>query len=61
MTVKSIKNSSKLDSDDDDDDDFDESDESMQVDLTEDGAASVSDDNSSVDLVTQPSKKKKFN
>lgn len=60
MTVKTISNAIKSDSDDDDDDeDSAESDESMQVDPMQDVA--VSDDNSSIDLVTQPSKKKKLN
>lgn len=60
MTVKRINNSAKMDSDDDDDD-SDESDESMQMDLSEGQDVVVSDDSSSVDLVTQPSKKKKLN
>ncbi len=59
MTVKSIQDSSKGDSDDDDDSDA--SDESMQMDVSEGNDMGVSDDNSSVDLVTQPSKKKKLN
>lgn len=65
MTVKSIKDSTKLDGDndddDDDDDDSDESNESMEIDVSERQDVVVSDDNSSVDLVTQPSKKKKLN
>lgn len=60
MTVKSINDSLKPDSDDDDDD-SDESDDSMQMDVSEGQEVVVSDDNSSVDLVTQPSKKKKLN
>lgn len=46
---------------DEDDDDSDESDESMQMDVSEGQDAGASDDNSSVELVTQPSKKKKLN
>lgn len=61
MTVKSINNSSRMGSDDDDDDDSDDSGESMQMDVSEGQDGGVSEDNSSVDLVTQPSKKKKLN
>lgn len=60
MTVKSLIDSSKMDSDEDDDD-SDESDESMQMDVSEGQDVGASDDNSSVELVTQPSKKKKLN
>lgn len=59
MTVKSINDTSESDSDDDDN--SDESDESMQMDVSEGQDVAVSDDNSSIDLVTQPSKKKKLN
>lgn len=58
MIVKAITNSSKSDSEEGlDDEDSDESDENMFVDQD----VTVSDDNSSVDMVSQPSKKKKFN
>lgn len=57
MTVNVIKYAGKEDSDDEDSDD---SDDSMQMDVSE-GRDVESDDNSSVDIVTQPSKKKKFN
>lgn len=63
MTVKMVNIAAKSDSDDDDDDsDDDESDDDMEMDVSEErDVVAVSDDNSSVELTTQPSKKKKLN
>ncbi|KAG4070823.1 hypothetical protein HA402_011049 [Bradysia odoriphaga] len=63
MTVKIANKSAKSDTDDDDDDDSDDdTDDGMQMDVSEErDVVAVSDDSSSVELVTQPSKKKKLN
>lgn len=63
MTAKIVSNkSAKSDTDDDDEDSDDDTDDGMEMDVSEErDLVAASDDSSSVELVTQPSKKKKLN